>query len=508
GPGLGREPARRPGLQLGRPGNGGGALHASAGVRPLVRPGPGGAGEGRRGPGPPGHRHRRLPERGHRVPAAGVRDRAHRPGDGDRAPGRRGSPDGAAPRRGAAVPGQRGEHGPGGGPVRRGSRRRPGPRAGRGPGRVGPATEHRGGRRPGLGAVREQSLPGGPGVREAGPAPGHEERAVPIPPGDDRKGSGPDRRGPPGRPGGPRREPALLDPVVGLGGPDTGLAEGVEVTKRRRAIGILLVGMAAFAVPGLIAAPPASAHPLGNFTVNRYSGLLLSPGRFQLTYVLDMAEIPTFQETPNIDTNGDGTITPQERQSCADRTAPDLLRGLSLTAGGRPVDLSASSDSMRFRQGQGGLPILYFTAVFSGLIPSAGDLRYEDRNYLDRIGWKEISAASADGVASSGSNVPIASVSHELLAYPVSLLSSPLHVTPASLSFRPGHGSGVGSVPEADGGSVDGSPVSSGKSFAALVSWRLTPMVLAVSLLLAFAFGALHALGPGHGKTITAAYLV
>ena len=280
------------------------------------------------------------------------------------------------------------------------------------------------------------------------------------------------------------------------------------MTKRRRAIGILLVGMAAFAVPGLIAAPPASAHPLGNFTVNRYSGLLLSPGRFQLTYVLDMAEIPTFQETPNIDTNGDGTITPQERQSWADRTAPDLLRGLSLTAGGRPVDLSASSDSMRFRQGQGGLPILYFTAVFSGLIPSAGDLRYEDRNYLDRIGWKEITAASADGVAISGSNVPIASVSHELLAYPVSLLSSPLHVTSASLSFRPGHGSGVGSVPEADGGSVDGSPVSSGKSFAALVSWRLTPMVLAVSLLLAFAFGALHALGPGHGKTITAAYLV
>jgi ABC-type nickel/cobalt efflux system permease component RcnA len=41
-----------------------------------------------------------------------------------------------------------------------------------------------------------------------------------------------------------------------------------------------------------------------------------------------------------------------------------------------------------------------------------------------------------------------------------------------------------------------------------LVTKRLTPPVLALSLLLAFAFGVIHALGPGHGKTITAAYLV
>jgi nickel/cobalt exporter len=89
----------------------------------------------------------------------------------------------------------------------------------------------------------------------------------------------------------------------------------------------------------------------------------------------------------------------------------------------------------------------------------------------------------------------------------VSLLSSPLKVGEASLSFRPGAGTGVAS---SDGSSrtVGGAPVASGGSFAALVNWRLTPLVLGLSLLLAFAFGALHALGPGHGKTITAAYLV
>jgi len=267
------------------------------------------------------------------------------------------------------------------------------------------------------------------------------------------------------------------------------------------------VGTAAFAAPGLIAAPAASAHPLGNFTVNRYSGLLLSPGRVRLTYVLDMAEIPTFQETPNIDTDGDGTVSGAERQAWADRTAPAVLGDLALTVGGRPVALRVESDSMRFRPGQGGLPILYFKAVFTGPLASSGSLSYRDRNYADRIGWKEITAASLDGVAIAGSNVPARSVSRELTAYPVSLLSSPLKVGEAGLSFRPGAGTGVAS---SDGSSrtVGGAPVASGGSFAALVGWRLTPLVLGLSLLLAFAFGALHALGPGHGKTITAAYLV
>jgi len=279
------------------------------------------------------------------------------------------------------------------------------------------------------------------------------------------------------------------------------------VTNARRVAATLLVGIAAFVVPGLIAAPAASAHPLGNFTVNRYSGLLLSPGRVRLTYVLDMAEIPTFQETPNIDTNGDGTVTGAERRAWADRTAPAMLQGLTLTVGGRPVALRIDSDSMRFRPGQGGLPILYFKALFTGPLASSGSLSYRDRNYADRIGWKEITAASLDGVAIVGSNVPARSVSRELTAYPVSLLSSPLKVGEASLSFRPGAGTGVASSDRSPR-TVGGAPVASGGSFAALVNWRLTPVVLGLSLLLAFAFGALHALGPGHGKTITAAYLV
>ena len=56
----------------------------------------------------------------------------------------------------------------------------------------------------------------------------------------------------------------------------------------------------------------ASAHPLGNFTVNLYSGIHVVPGEIRIDYVVDMAEIPTFQEMPSIDTDDDGTVSSAE----------------------------------------------------------------------------------------------------------------------------------------------------------------------------------------------------
>ena len=55
--------------------------------------------------------------------------------------------------------------------------------------------------------------------------------------------------------------------------------------------------VAALVVVGVILAQPreASAHPLGNFTVNHYAGIELAGDRVFVRYVLDLAEIPTFQ---------------------------------------------------------------------------------------------------------------------------------------------------------------------------------------------------------------------
>jgi nickel/cobalt transporter (NicO) family protein len=280
----------------------------------------------------------------------------------------------------------------------------------------------------------------------------------------------------------------------------------VKVRSRVLAVAGLVATMLGVAEVG--GAPAASAHPLGNFTINRYGGIVLSPGRIEVRYVLDMAEIPTFQEQPNLDTNGDGAVDAREQQDWADRTAPSLLSNLSVAVHGSPVILNVEGDQMRFRDGQAGLPILYFTATFAGSLTSTdGSVAYADGNYPGRIGWKEITVRSLEGVSVIGSSVPTTSVSRELLAYPQDLLSSPLDVTSATFSFRPGPATGP-VQPASHGRTISGAPVASGGAFAGLIRWRLTPLVLFGSLLLALAFGAIHALGPGHGKTITAAYLV
>ena len=265
---------------------------------------------------------------------------------------------------------------------------------------------------------------------------------------------------------------------------------------------LLLAG----AVAAIVSAPAnAMAHPLGNFTVNRYAGIELTPGEVRIDYVLDMAEIPTVQVRPEIDADADGAVTDAERAAWAARTAPDLLANLTLTVDGRPVPLDVVSSSMRFRPGQGGLDILRLEATFAGPIARSGELTFADANFADRIGWGEVTAVGAEGTAVARSSVPARSVSNALLSYPQDLLSSALDLHEAALSFHPG----TSAAEAAASGGIEPNasrPDVTGGAFAGLVG-RTGPFML-VALLLAFGFGALHALGPGHGKTLMAAYLV
>ncbi len=275
----------------------------------------------------------------------------------------------------------------------------------------------------------------------------------------------------------------------------------------RRRSAVLLLTVPVFAVLAMIGAPAASAHPLGNFTVNHADALLVSPGHVRVTYVLDMAEIPTFQQRTSVDTDGDGTITTAERQAWATGEARSILPQLSLAVDDRPVALAgtACQATMTYRPGQGGLPILRLVAAFDASVPATGTLAFRDETFPGRIGWKEVTAAGASGVTLSGSTVPATSASDLLQRYPVDLLSNPLDVTAATLAFRStGATAGVLSCSAAGAGTTK----AASNAFASLVTKRLTPLVLLASLVLAFVFGVVHALGPGHGKTITAAYLV
>ncbi|MEA2398590.1 MAG: nickel/cobalt transporter (NicO) family protein, partial [Thermoleophilaceae bacterium] len=98
------------------------------------------------------------------------------------------------------------------------------------------------------------------------------------------------------------------------------------------------------AVAAAMLAPAAGAHPLGNFTLNHLSLVSVSSDRVQVHYVLDQAEIPTFQERD---------MAPAQVLA---RKSAEAVRGLELTVDGRRVPLAlAPGGRISFPPGQGGL---------------------------------------------------------------------------------------------------------------------------------------------------------
>ena len=315
------------------------------------------------------------------------------------------------------------------------------------------------------------------------------------------------------------------------------------------------------------------AHPLGNFTVSTYSGLRVGPDRLEIDYVLDMAEIPTFQARQAVDTDHNGTITATEAAAWRDRECPRLARGLRATADGRALTLTVAGSALSFPKGAAGLETLRLECALTAPLPAVRDtgrsLTYADNTQQGRVGWHEITAVG-DRTALDTTDVPAISASARLTTYPKDQLSSPLDQRTATLHIRPGGspapapaGPAAGSAPGLAPGSAAGSAAGSARAnpapgceaprrgnvadpelgcsrlstapaagptgvgngvpgavtrggvdrvtaaFTALVGGRSrSPGLVVVALLVAVGLGAAHALAPGHGKTVMAAYLV
>jgi len=145
---------------------------------------------------------------------------------------------------------------------------------------------------------------------------------------------------------------------------------------------LLAVALLALAAPQI-----ASAHPLGNFTVNRYSRIEVYSDKLRVNYVLDMAEIPTFQDATNVDTNGDGTVSDAEAQAYAASKAVELGTHLGLQLNGESQKLHLTDSHVSFPEGQGGLQTTRLTATYEAPAPSGQvALAYVDGNFADRLG--------------------------------------------------------------------------------------------------------------------------
>jgi ABC-type nickel/cobalt efflux system permease component RcnA len=278
-----------------------------------------------------------------------------------------------------------------------------------------------------------------------------------------------------------------------------------------KARSVLAVIAAALWAALWLPAASASAHPLGNFTINHYSRIELSAGRVTLRYVLDMAEIPTFQEMSLIDLNRDGEVDASERDAYVHQKLAQLLPGLRLQVNGMPLPLSATAQTLSIPPGQGSLPTLRLVADFEGtLSPTNGvqTLDYKDENYADHLGWKEIVLRGGDGVALSQPSVPASDRSAELTRYPDDMLTSPLDVRVAHTKFTLTAEPSSASQPPLPARPANILDRSRDELAALIATPELSLTVIIFSLLAAFGLGALHSLSPGHGKTVVGAYLV
>lgn len=281
-----------------------------------------------------------------------------------------------------------------------------------------------------------------------------------------------------------------------------------------------LTGIVAIAVIFFLQTPLASAHPLGNFTINHYAGLEVTQSQVDIDYVLDMAEIPAFQEINQIDTNRNHQAEPGETLGYSAHKCREINSSLELHLDQQPLALALKDSTVEFPPGVGGLATLRLTCLFEGTMPRVEAnqwVEFVDNSYSQRLGWREITVTARE--------VPIQgeftadSITHRLTEYPTDQLSSPLNQRQIAFEINPD----LAAAPTVSSVTEPAQPLAiparqrakqalTGRSntvFTRLILLEkpTLPTVL-VALAIAFVWGGLHALSPGHGKTVVGAYLV
>ena len=255
----------------------------------------------------------------------------------------------------------------------------------------------------------------------------------------------------------------------------------------------------------LILPTAAFAHPLGNFTINHYAGLNVSREMVTIDYVLDMAEIPAFQEIASFDANGNAQPDVAETTPYHAAKCESLRSDLDLRVNGQFAILAVSSSGIEFPPGAGGLPTLRLTCTFNtSLSNETTNISFSDKAYSERLGWREI-VVTGDEVGLQG-EFSSTGLSQRLTAYPDDMLSSPLDQR--EISFGVDLMSVSGSSPVVAQGESSLNTTREDVFTQLITLENLTLPTILLALGISFVWGAMHAMTPGHGKTIVGAYLV
>ncbi len=282
---------------------------------------------------------------------------------------------------------------------------------------------------------------------------------------------------------------------------------GWPTSARRRSSSTFIL----FAVTAFFAGT-AAAHPLGNFTINHFSRIEVGSDEVRVRFVVDMAEIPAFQELQMIKADGDGAPSQSQLEAYLERVVAVYQNSIRLTIDGDPVQLKLLEKQISLPPGAGGLSTLRVECDFTtaALVHdfASGEhrLAFTDGNHLERLGWREVVVVPASGISVFNSSAFGNSVTDELKQYPSDMLAAPLNERTVELSFT------RGAIPSGASRLLtrDGRPMAQTRDPLAelIAAPELTLSVALLSLLVAIALGAAHAFSPGHGKAVVGAYLV
>ena len=253
------------------------------------------------------------------------------------------------------------------------------------------------------------------------------------------------------------------------------------------------------------------AHPLGNFSVNQYSRLEVEKSNIKIRQILDLAEIPTFQAQSAIDTDKDGKMSDAELNTYAEQFVPQILANLVLTVNNQPIEIRADKKKLKLVEGASNLPTLRLELDLIGNLQTTQNInrvKFENKNYAERLGWNEIVINRAGGIGVFDSTAFGSGVTDEIHSYPQETLDAPLLERNAEFSFT------ANTIPETAkplqnrDGHTNVAVLQKDKLAELISVPEITLSIALFGLLLAFGLGAMHAMSPGHGKTVVGAYLI
>ena len=250
----------------------------------------------------------------------------------------------------------------------------------------------------------------------------------------------------------------------------------------------------------------AAAHPQGNDTINRYVRVELYRGEIHVHYVVDYAELPTLTWSFNADKDGDGHLDAGERDAEIARLTESIGSRLVVTVGGEVVEIEPIAGSIETFAGDAGLDVLRVALAYRAEIAPVDnlvELVVLDNNYEGRRGWRTFTLRPSEGAVFEAHEGLLEDPSEALTVFPEEWVQ----LAPVDRALM------IGWQP-ASGQSAPGEvvldtirPATKSGGFAGLLSRGGTPWWAVLGLLLAFGFGFVDALGPGHGKTVVAGFV-